>query len=177
MGGGISLNYGVNGKYKDKIRGIVVTGPLILLHPGSRPSRVVWYLSKFLLKIMPNYKIDTALNPEFITSDKEWNKFANDNVIIKPLIGSLRMVYDFITRGEKLIERDYVKDFTPPVFIIHGKEDKINDPEASKIFIDLIPIEDKKLSIVEGGYHSLFIEAEPIYNAVRDDVLEWLEKH
>ncbi|CCH45913.1 Serine hydrolase [Wickerhamomyces ciferrii] len=32
MGGGISLNYGVKGKYKDHLSGIAVTGPLILLH-------------------------------------------------------------------------------------------------------------------------------------------------
>lgn len=32
MGGGISLNYGIHGKYKDQIRGIIVSGPLILLH-------------------------------------------------------------------------------------------------------------------------------------------------
>lgn len=32
MGGGICLNYGVNGKYKDHLSGIAVTGPLVLLH-------------------------------------------------------------------------------------------------------------------------------------------------
>lgn len=32
MGGGISLNYGIRGKYKDHLTGIAVTGPLILLH-------------------------------------------------------------------------------------------------------------------------------------------------
>ncbi len=32
MGGGISLNYGITGKYKDHLTGIAVSGPLVLLH-------------------------------------------------------------------------------------------------------------------------------------------------
>jgi alpha-beta hydrolase superfamily lysophospholipase len=63
------------------------------------------------------------------------------------------------------------------LFIIHGKEDKINDPASSKTFIDLIPIEDKKLSIVDVARHSVFIETEEIYQSVLKDTLEWLEKH
>lgn len=49
MGGGIALNYGIKGKYKDYLNGIAVTGPLILLHVSI--DRYIMKASTVLISI------------------------------------------------------------------------------------------------------------------------------
>lgn len=177
MGGGTILTYGINGKYKDQIRGIVVTGPLILLHPSSRPGIVKFKFLSWLMNLFPNHTIDTNLKQEYITSDPEWSHFAANSPVVVPLLGSLRQIFDFLLRGQRLLEPQNAKRFDRPVLIIVGDEDKINDPEASHQFFNLIQVEDKTLRDIKTGRHSIFIERQEIYDEVKKDLLEWLSTH
>lgn len=46
-----------------------------------------------------------------------------------------------------------VENITVPVMLIHGTEDKITDPESSKIIYDTIPHDNKELWLIEGLGH------------------------
>ncbi|MGX4600686.1 alpha/beta hydrolase [Faecalimicrobium sp. JNUCC 81] len=46
-----------------------------------------------------------------------------------------------------------VRDITVPIFLIHGKEDKVCAPESSKIIYDNIPHDKKELWLIDGVQH------------------------
>lgn len=63
------------------------------------------------------------------------------------------------------------------MFIIHGKDDKINDPEGSKIFMNLITIEDKRIDLIDNCRHSVFNETDEINEHIMKETFEWLSVH
>lgn len=98
MGGGIALNYGVNGKYKDQIAGIFSTGPLVELHPSTRPGKLLRLASELLMKVWPMKQMDTKLVKEYVTSDEQWRNYVATNPLMFPYIGTLRQLYEMLTR-------------------------------------------------------------------------------
>lgn len=178
MGGGICLNYGIRGKYKEHIRNIVTCGPLVTIHERSQPNIVLRTFAPVVSKLVPNWKIDTKLNYDFITSNEGWKKYIR--LHDTKLVGTARQLCDMLNRGEALLKKDYAARFDPdiPLLLLHGTEDNINDFESSRKFFELLSDNvEKKFLPVEGGLHSLFIENEKIFKLVFAEVLDFLEKH
>lgn len=184
MGGAIVLNYACHGKYKNEIDAYTCTGPLIQLHPHSKPSAITQLLSPLLARFLPNVRFDTGLDLEGITSDIDYrNYLANDKPLSTPIIGSFRQIYDFLKRGDALynnkngyVTRNFAKD--KPVLVMHGQNDTINDPDASKKFIQTCPASDKQLKLYPGARHSILsLESDKYFQPVFADYLEWLDNH
>lgn len=178
MGGAIILNYGIIGKHKDKIRGIVSNGPMIASHPNTAPSAVVMFLSPVINKLVPNLKVDSKLDINYITSNKKWQDYikAHD----AKLIGTIRLFNDMFARGDLLKKPAHVKNWSPsiPLLLIHGNDDSINDYKYSKKFYEYLPKGiDKEYYEIEGGRHSTFIESDEITEKVLDKVVSFLESH
>ncbi|KAH3676053.1 hypothetical protein WICMUC_002350 [Wickerhamomyces mucosus] len=180
MGGGIALNYGIHGKYKNEFAGIFVTAPLVLLDNATRPGFLKFnFLKMFLLPIFPNLKVSSNLNIKYVTKDIAWQEYYKNDKIIQPPITSLRQSYDFIVRGEKLMKKDYVQNFSKPVLILHSKEDRVNSIEGTKKFYNLIShINDKEFHVIEkDAQHTLFAETDDVYEEVEKIIVDWLKKH
>lgn len=178
MGGAIALNYAIYGKYKDDIRGILVTGPLITLHPKTQPNIIVRALQPVINAAAPNLKIDSKINYDYITSHEGWKKYIQ--LHDTQLIGTVRQFNDMFVRGEKLLDKAHVAKFSEsiPVQIFHGTIDYINNIEGSKKFIEILPKNvDKRFVSVEGGRHSLFLERAEIFDPFYRQVLEFLDSH
>lgn len=184
MGGGICLNYALQGKYKDKLSGYIASGPLIILHPHTRPNKITRLMSPLLANCLPKFKIDTGLDLDGITSDERFKHFLqNDKPMSVPLIGSFKQINDFMKRGEKLyknqgnlIENNCVKD--KPFLIQHGEADTINDPKGSIKFIDDCPATDKTLKLYPNMRHSILsLETDENFEIVFNDLLDWLNNH
>lgn len=184
MGGGICLNYSIQGKYKDRIAGYIGSGPLIILHPHTRPNKLTRMMSPMLASCLPKFKIDTGLDLDGITSDEKYKEFLkNDKPMSVPLVGSFRQISDFMKRGEKLyknqdnlIQNKCVKD--KPFFIQHGQADTINDPKGSIKFIDDCPAVDKTLKLYPNMRHSILsLEKDENFDIVFNDLIEWLNSH
>lgn len=76
-----------------------------------------------------------------------------------------------------MLKPEYAKGFSVPLLLLHGDADQINDLHASKEFVDLIPIEDKKFVAVKDSRHSIVLEREEIYEGAKAEYLDWLSKH
>ncbi|CUM52111.1 uncharacterized protein AC631_03526 [Debaryomyces fabryi] len=178
MGGGIVLNYAIKGKYREHIKGIVVCAPLVLLHPKTQPNFVVRALSPLINKLVPNLKIDSKLNYDYITSNEGWK-----NYIMKhdtKLIGTVRQFFDMFARGEALTKPEFVSKFNPEtsLLLVHGTNDNINWIDGTRKFYRLVDDKiDKSFSEIKDGRHSLFIENETIFKDVFDKVLTFLNSH
>lgn len=178
MGGGICLNYAIYGKYRDDIRGVLVTGPLVTLHPKTQPNVLVRALQPVINAAVPGLKIDSKIEYDFITSHEGWKNYIK--LHDTKLIGTVRQFNDMFVRGEKLLKKDHVAKFKKdiPVLVFHGTQDYINNIEGSKKFIELLPdTVDKKIIPVEGGRHSLFLERAEIFDPLFVQVLEFLDAH
>lgn len=126
---------------------------------------------------LPDLRINTKLNQDYVTADPEWLKFLKNDPFVNPLVGSLKQINDCLERGTRLLKGSFNKDFSVPVLIVHGEDDSVNDRRASEKFIDSIKIEDKLLVEPKGGKHSLFIDTEEIFQESKQAFLDWFEKH
>ncbi|SCU94742.1 LADA_0G10836g1_1 [Lachancea dasiensis] len=177
MGGGIVLNYGCNGKYKDKISGIICTGPLVTLHPHTAPSAFLTLASPLLAKFLPRFRIDTGLDLEATTSDERYREFLSHDPLTVPLYGSFRQIYDFLERGKRLArDRAHVAQFRAPVLIFHGEDDTINDPIGSQSFYDLCPVSDKRLRLFPQARHALCLETDETFEQLVEELQSWISE-
>lgn len=177
MGGGIALNYGVHGTYADKISGIIVSAPLIVLHPDSQPNVFLRAGAPIIRRILPNLRIDSKLNYDYITSREDWKEYIRAHS--GKLMGTAAQLNDMIERGKKLVRPQYLSAFKSqiPVLIIHGEDDHINWIKGSEEFVDALKLHgNKHLHRVKNGRHSLFIELIPIFDEVYSAVVEFLKK-
>lgn len=178
MGGGISLNYGISGKHREDIRGIVVSGPLVTVHPKTQPNFLVRALQPVINATFPGLKIDSKIKYDYITSHEGWRKYIE--LHDTKLIGTVRQFNDMFVRGEKLLDKEHVSQFKDdiPLLVLHGTNDNINNLESTKKFYHHLPHSvDKKFVPVEGARHSLFLESPEYFEQVYGEVLDFLGKH
>ncbi|SCW02496.1 LAFE_0F07712g1_1 [Lachancea fermentati] len=178
MGGGICLNYGCNGRYKDQVAGITVTGPLVVLHPHTQPRAIVRLCAPVLAAALPRLRIDTGLDIDATTSDQRFRDFLRHDPLTMPVYGTLRQIYDFMERGKRLIhDKAHLSRFDRPVLVLHGQDDRINDPQGSQSFHDLCPVTDKTLNFYPAARHSLCLETDSVFEQVFRDLSVWVLHH
>lgn len=177
MGGGISLNYGIHGKYREHIKGIFVSGPLVVLHPKTQPNVLVRTLQPVINALVPNLQIDSKLNYDYLTSHEGYKEYIKTND--KKLIGSIRQFNDMFNRGERLTKADHASKFSPDIrlLILHGDNDNINWIQGTRKFVSHIKGKvDVEFIEVSEGRHSLFIEKKEIYDSIYKKVVEFLDQ-
>ena len=185
MGGGIVLSYACQGAQRLQVGGYAASGPLLALHKHSQPAAVTRAVAPLLAKCLPRTRIDTGLDLAGITSDAEYRAAMAEDPELVPLYGTFRQIYDFLERGKRLDPAsasgaEYVRRNFPaavPVSLFHGACDTINDPAASKRFVEACPARDKTLRVYEGMRHSIFsMESEDKVQRVFADFVAWLDE-
>lgn len=177
MGSGVVLNYGIKGKYKDHISKIFAVGPLVKLHPNTEPNIFLRTGAPIINKLLPNFKIDSKINFDYITSNERWKNFIMQHD--SKLIGTARLFYDMFARGELLLKKDYVSKFDPNIklLILHGLNDNINWIKGTEQFYALLNDNiDKQFYKIKDGRHSLLIENDVIFKEVYQDLINFLNK-
>lgn len=175
MGGGIILNYGIRGKYKEAIGAIITTAPEVLLHPATAPNFLLKAFGNFASKMLPNVRIDAGLQYEFISNNPKWVKYIKSHNRKFWISGPLFM--GMVNRGEALTKKDYVSKFDPniKVMVLHSKNDHINWYEGSKKFFDALNENvSKEFVTFETAQHSLCIETDDVVDKVLDLVCKFL---
>lgn len=180
MGGGITLNYGIKGTYREKFDGYLAYAPLVEVAPETKPSRMLMYGLSWLAYLMPNYKQSPGLSPAFLTHNPDWHHRLTQERERKVLCSASQM-HDMLTRGQKLLDKEYVAGFCEkPVAVFHSEIDAINDYHASKEFVELYKEthpQDKGLSRLytyDDMYHCLVHETLDRQQQLLNDTLEWL---
>lgn len=183
MGGGISLNYSLTGKYRAKLAGVITTGPLVRVHPKTRPNPFLYSFLRGVCHVMPNMVFKPDLKAEYLSSDEEFCDWIVKTPVVNP-IGTLLLLRDMLDRGMQLLNPKYIKSYLdgmPPVLIIHGEEDGINDVDSSEQYVALVqelkPSADITFVKVSKGRHQLLNEATQLYDPIMQDAFSWLNKH
>lgn len=175
MGGNFALNY-LAKKPHDKIKGAVITSPLIKLY--KEPSRFKVKMLTFLSKIMPMATINSGLCFEDFTSDpNEIEKCRNDTLITKRI--SLQTSVEAYNSGIYIYNNP--QKIKVPFLLTHGSEDCITSFEASKSFVNrsnlgkFIPFEGAKHEPHnEGGKYKVL---DKVMNWIEDDIFHHINKN
>ncbi|ODV87569.1 hypothetical protein CANARDRAFT_194303 [[Candida] arabinofermentans NRRL YB-2248] len=182
MGGGIVLNYAIDGTHRSKLTSVTTTAPLITLAPETTPSLAIEYVVRFCCTFLPftrTSKVKTSLNSSYLTADPQFLEyFESQGRRPEALSGTLIETRDFIMRGRKLLKPEFYSktDKKLPILICHGDEDKINYCASSDSFINkclgsIEGMQNKKFISYPGGRHCLLIDL--MYEQVQNDLLDF----
>ncbi|EMD32944.1 hypothetical protein CERSUDRAFT_160986 [Gelatoporia subvermispora B] len=181
MGGGLALAFPTRTQPPPSeetvklLSGVIASSPLLLqTFPASKVLRWAGGKARF---IAPTMTIAAPVPVE----DLSHNQVANEAVAKDPLIvqkGSLQGLHDMLSGGEQVLANDF--QHWPrllPVLIVHGTADRVTSPKASQEFYNKLTVEDKKISLYEGGYHELVQEPDGVKEKFIEEMISWVEAH
>ena len=164
MGGNLVLNFIT--RYDGKFNAAVVTSPWIQTAvPIPKP---VIFINRIVSKIFPKISVDTKLNADFISSDKEVvKKYMNDTLVQGKMTAAA---------GIGVIDAaEFLDTFNGavalPLLIIHGSDDKLISHDAAKAFAERAK-GDVTFKSFEGMYHET--HNEPHKLEVFNFLLGWI---
>ncbi|MBC7233600.1 MAG: lysophospholipase [Chloroflexi bacterium] len=167
LGGIQVLSYAL--RRKPQIAGAIVTSPL--LRTAFQPPAWKMWLGKTLYNLVPTFSLSNELDPRGLSHDpKVVDAYVHDPLVHNRV--SARLGMDMIWTGAWALE--HAAEFPLPLLLMHGAEDPICSPQASREFAARVP-GDCTFKMWDGLYHET--HNEPEQQQVLDVIIEWLGKH
>jgi len=163
MGGGMVLNYLI--KKNPDIRGAIVTSPWIKLAFPLNKVKVL--LARIMKNIYPSLTQPAGLVTEHLSQKQDVVDMYNEDPLVHGKI-SVSLFCSAVSAGEYVLNN--AEKINVPVLLLHGGEDKITSPDASREIASRSGLVTFRLW--EGGYHEL--HNEPFSEAVFSYILEWI---
>jgi lysophospholipase len=164
MGGTISVRYAI--EHQDRLRGLILSGPLAALEAAPRPLRLLVRVLSATAPAVPVLAVDATLvsrDPAVV------NAYVTD-----PLVHHGKLPARTIAEIAGAVESfpAAVESITIPTLIAYGTADRLCPPAGSLMLHRRIGAQDKTLKAYEGLYHEIL--NEPEQDTVLDDVCGWL---
>ena len=166
LGGNLVLNYII--RRQPKLKGVIVTGPWLRL--AFEPPRFRIILAQITNYIWPSFSQKSGLDTKAISRDPEVVRAYENDPLGHDHI-SARMFIGGYQAGQWALE--HASEFSLPLLLMHGGDDKIISVEASREFAGKI-IKNCTLKIWDGLYHE--IHNEPEKEEVFKFLIDWLDK-
>ncbi len=151
--GGLVVVHFLQFRFREDVKGVVLSGAALELGKDVPPYAIP--AVKVMGKLFPHLKAP-AVNPYSISRDLDQVEVYKTD----PLI-----TLDGVKAGLGLALVNAIKDakskfkhFDYPILVMHGSDDKITNPEGSKLLFAQAAVADKTLRIWEGAYHEIFNE-------------------
>jgi len=168
VGGTIAAAYAVH--HQDEFDGLIFSGVTLKPGPSLSPTKIL--IARFLSLLLPKIGIE-AIDASTISRDKAvLEAYTNDPLVYHGKI-SARLGAELIRAMQKLPHQ--ISRIKLPILIMHGTNDRLCDPEGSKILYERVSSIDKTLKLYDGFYHEIF--KEPGHEKVFADIEEWLAAH
>lgn len=174
MGALVGLSYALG--HQDELAGIVTTAVTLESSPAPMPLRLlgdVFQLDRVAARITPRFPL-LAFPPSMITSDEQESaEHARD-----PLVHHGRMPMRTASEMAVAIRGGLSRrlgELHLPLLAMHGGDDVIVGPSASRRLHRDIGSADRTLTIWEGLRHDLFHEREPEREQLQDQIADWID--
>lgn len=168
MGGGIAALYSILNS--PQVRGVVLIGPTVRINKDVSP--LLQKLSGFVGRYLPHLKM-LKINHHLVSRDPAVQEAYDRDPLVYRSGLKARLGAELI-RSTRRIQAG-IHNFSLPVLLVQGGDDRLVDPEASRWFYDSISSGDRTLKIYEGLYHEVLNEPEK--EQVQLDVMSWLDSH
>ena len=177
MGGAVSINFT---KYfredQSKLSGLILFAPAIrmqfppifwigitLISPLMILARLL-IPSKGIVKVKGN-EDQGIKNPIHQRYDRE-DPYHLERVSMRYLIQLFKFVRKTMSQARKI---------SIPALIFQGTEDPVISVNGAKRFVKNLASKDRKLVLIDGGFHSLF--TDPEFQNKWDILIKWIEAH
>lgn len=165
MGGLIAVAYAI--EHQDELAGMIVSAPLLKVGSSVSPATIM--IAKIISAIAPRMGV-TTLDATAISKDKTVvDDYVNDPLVYRGKT-SARLGIELINITQHLAGK--IKDIKLPLLVMYGGEDRLCDPEGSKMLFEQSSSSDKTIKAYEGLYHEIF--NEPERDRVLADTEAWL---
>jgi len=165
MGGVIAIHYALT--YPEDLAGLVVSSP------GIAPVMPVptWKIKigEFLSRRMPRFTMATGLPADYLSKDAAVVRAYNSDPLVHGVV-SARWYTEFTAAAEECLRR--AVELSLPIFLFHGKEDRIVDYRATQKIYERASSRKKDIVLYEGLYHETMNEIEK--DRVLKDVSDWI---
>ncbi len=121
--------------------------------------------------LAPHLHVFSLNNADF-SRDAAAVEAMNNDPLIKDESQPAETASEMLKAAARL--KDNMPNFTVPVLIIHGTEDKATRPAGSQYFYDHAGSIDKTLKLYEGHYHDLLNDTDK--ELVMADILGWVNE-
>lgn len=151
------------------LSGVILSSPGLLV--GENESALVKKLSGVLARVAPGLGVTDLGTAGLSRLTEEVEAYTADEQVYQGKV-TARTAATMLRLSAELWA-DYPR-WRLPVLVVHGDQDTLTDVRGSQRFFEMLPVDDKTLEIVEGGYHEL-LNDEP-RDEVRQLILDWLQE-
>lgn len=166
LGGTLALEYGR--LRPEGLSGVIVSGAWLRLR--FAPPRYKLALARLLPKFAPGMALASGLDVQALSRDKSVvEAYVNDPLVHDRITAQLGAI--MLTSADDLLA--HPASFRLPLLMMHGEQDGLTDPGASRTFFEGAGSSDKTLKIWPGLFHE--IHNEPEQAEVIAEIASWLE--
>lgn len=173
MGAVITFLYSGTDQYQDDLNGLITSGIAISVKMNY-VMKIKKKIISILAKTFPHMTLRTGLDINMISHDQSIiESYLNDPFFhddISTYLGNFLLN----SKEPVLMAANQIKI---PVYMFHGKEDKIALYEGSIEAFQKLASKDKTLKIFEGLFHSPLNESPEKRKVVYAELIDWLSKH
>ena len=191
MGGAIALRY--LQKYKNNIKALTLSSPMIAISSGSAPS----WLAKFIVKTGNNLNHLLSGTPWYFLGQNDINQTSfEDNKLMhcKARFERFKALYNsqpelklggvtFHWLSQALAANQHIfrdiGNITQPVLVLQASDEYIVDNVAQNAFIQKLSANNStsdKLQVITGAYHELFFELDEYRDIALNSAIAWFSK-
>jgi alpha-beta hydrolase superfamily lysophospholipase len=164
MGGNLVLNYVL--RRKPQLAGVIATSPW--LKTAFEPPVHLAILAKIMNIIWPTFSSSSSLDTSNLYHEGEGAEPKEHDPLLHGKI-SARLFMELTKAGDWALQ--HASEFTSPLLVMHGSEDRITSPGASEKFANSVR-SNCTFKLWDGYYHELHHETER--QKVFDYIIEWL---
>lgn len=153
VGGTIATAYALN--YQDKIDGLILSAPTITAGESVSPALIL--LARILSRLTPHLGLYTIDSSALCRDSSVIDEYVSDPLVYRGKI-QVRLGMEILRAMKALKEQ--LPEITLPALIMHGTDDRLSEPEGSRILYEKLGSTDITYREYEGFYHEIFNEPD-----------------
>ncbi len=173
MGAVISFLFTGTDNNQEELDGLITSGLAIKVQTDF-VMEIKKGIGGFLANVLPTLTIPAGLDVNLLSHDKNVvDAYVNDPLVHGNISSYLG---DFLLNCFELA-LNTASNITLPVFMFHGKEDKIALPTGTIEAFERVAAKDKTLRLFDGLYHETMNELPKDRGLVLKELVAWIDKH
>lgn len=156
-------------QHPEGIRGGITTGSPLAALPqlGGALSTV----GATTFNLLPEIRVNTRLDPVLLSHDPNTQTTYRDDPLVTKSV-TLELVFQLSETMNTI--KKLAHTIRVPWLAIHGADDEIAPPEGSKLLVDALGSNDKKLVIIDGSRHEVQNEMADQRERLLALIAEWV---